>query len=179
MDLGSIISDPMAAAGFFANFVYASPFGIIALFLFVVFANASLFLPILVEPVILAVAALAPNAFAVLMIAVVTGIAAGLGEMSGYIFGLLGVKTLQKMGEKKVEKIFEIGERLANNGMPIIFMGSLTPFPFDLIGIAAGIIKYDPKKFFVAATLGKIVRYVLVGLAGFWGIAWLRLLLGM
>lgn len=179
MDLGIIINNPMAAAEFFANFVYASPFGIVALFLFTLFANASLFLPILVEPIILAVSALAPNPFAVLMIAIVTGVAAGLGEMSGYIFGLLGVKTLQKMSKKKVDMVFEIGEKLANNGMPIIFMGALTPFPFDLIGIAAGVIKYNPRNFLIAAILGKIVRYGLVGFAGFWGIAWLRGLLGI
>jgi len=179
MDLGLIVKDPVAAAGFFAGFVYASPFGIIALFFFTLFANASLFLPILVEPIILAVAALAPNPMAVLGISLVTGIAAGIGEMSGYIFGLLGVKTLQKMNREKVEKVFEIGKKLADRGPPIIFMGSLTPFPFDLIGIAAGIIKYNPKKFFAATAAGKIVRYALVGLAGFYGIAWLRALLGM
>ena len=105
-------------------------------------------------------------------------VGAAIGEMSGYIFGMLGVKTLQRMSEKKVEKVFEIGETLANKGIPIIFFGALTPFPFDLIGISAGIIKYDPKKFFIGALLGKVARYLLIAVAAFFGLPWLMSLLG-
>ena len=155
-----------------ADFIYSSPFGLLALFLFAVIANASVFFPILVEPVIFAVCAFAPNPFIVLVIGVTIGIASGIGEMSGYILGLFGVKTLQKFNEKRVEKIFEMGEKLATSGMPIIILGAFTPFPFDLIGIAAGIIKYDAKRFFIAATIGKVMRYSLIAFAGFYGMAW-------
>ena len=55
--------------------------------------------------------------------------------------------------------------------MLIIALGSMTPFPFDLIGIAAGLMKYDPRKFFVAAMVGKWVRYILIAFAGSFGIA--------
>jgi len=181
MDIFSLLNDSVALTSFFANFVYASPWGIVLLFLFTVFANASIIFPILVEPIVLVVAALAPNIFLALLVGLVTGTAAAIGEMSGYIFGLLGIKTLQKMSKKRVEKIFEIGEKLADKGMPIIFMGSLTPFPFDLIGIAAGLIKYNPRKFFFAAWLGKILRYSLVAMLGFFGkeaLPWLAALLG-
>jgi membrane protein YqaA with SNARE-associated domain len=176
------LTDPASMALFFSNFVYASPFGIIVLFLFTVFANASLFLPILVEPIVFVVAGFAPNAWIALLIGVVTGIGAAIGEMSGYILGLLGIKTLKKMSEKKVDQILEIGENLANKGMPIIFLGAFTPFPFDLVGIAAGLIRYDPKRFFVAAMLGKVLRYGLVAFLGFVGInalPWLAHLLGL
>ncbi len=176
------LTDPASTALFFSNFVYASPFGIIVLFLFAVFANASLFLPILVEPVVFVVAGFAPNVYVALLIGFVTGIGAAIGEMSGYILGLLGIKTLKKMSEKKVEKVFEIGERLADKGMPIIFLGAFTPFPFDLVGIAAGLIRYDPKRFFFAALLGKVLRYGLVAFVGFVGInaiPWLARILGL
>jgi len=168
------LADPASMALFFTELVYASPFGILLLFFFALLANASVFFPILVEPVVFAVAALAPDIWAALLLGIVAGTAAAIGEMSGYILGLFGVKTLQKMSEAKVEKIFELGEKLADKGMPIIFLGSFTPFPFDLMGIAGGIIKYDPKRFFAAAAAGKILRYSLVALAGFLGIAWLR-----
>jgi len=162
-----------------ANFIYASPFGMVVFFFFALFANATIFFPILVEPIVLAVAAFAPNPLTALLIGIVAGTASAIGEMSGYIFGLLGVKTLQKMNEKKVEKIFEIGERLANKGIPIIFLGALTPFPFDLMGIAAGLIKYNPKKFFIAALGGKVTRYCLIAIVGFYGLAWAKAWLGM
>lgn len=182
MDLSFFLSSPEVLANFFTTFVYSSPFGILLLFLFALFANVSLFLPILVEPVVLVVAAFAPNPLMVLLIGFVTGTAAAIGEMSGYIFGLLGVKTLKKMKEKHVEKIFEIGEKLADRGMPIIFLGAFTPFPFDLIGIAAGIIKYDPKKFFIAALGGKVLRYSLIAFVGYWGmesLPWIAGVLGL
>jgi membrane protein YqaA with SNARE-associated domain len=162
-----------------AEFIYVSPYGLIAFFFFALFANATIFFPILVEPIVLAVAAFSPDLYFALLVGVVAGVASGIGEMSGYILGLLGVKTLQKMSHKKVERIFEIGEKLADKGIPIIFLGALTPFPFDLMGVAAGIIRYSPKKFFAAAIAGKTLRYVLISLAGFFGLAWLKAFLGI
>ncbi len=175
MDIASFFGGVQA----FADFIYSSPFGMVILFFFALFANATIFFPILVEPVVFALAAIAPDAFTALLIGIVTGIASAIGEMSGYIVGMLGVETLRKMHKARVEQIFEYGEKLANKGIPIIVFGSFTPFPFDLVGIAAGIIKYDPKKFFIGALLGKVPRYVLVALAGFYGIGWLKAFFGL
>ena len=50
------------------------------------------------------------------------------------------------------------------------------------MGIAAGIIRYDLRRFFFAIWVGKVLRYVLVALVGFVGmetIPWLAHLLGM
>ena len=178
MDLAFFLGNTQALAGF----IYASPFGIAVLFLFTIFANASLFFPILVEPIVLLIGAFSPNLAYVIFIGIVTGTAAAIGEMSGYILGLLGINTLKKMKEKRVETVFEIGEKLANKGMPIIFLGAFTPFPFDLIGIAAGIIKYDYKRFFIAALAGKTLRYTLVAIVGYVGMEampWLAAMLGL
>ena len=168
-----------ASTAAIAEFIYVSPYGLIAFFFFALFANATIFFPILVEPIVLAVAAFSPSLSFALLVGVVAGIASGIGEMSGYILGLLGVKTLQKMNQKKVDRVFKIGEDLADKGIPIIFLGALTPFPFDLMGIAAGIIKYNPKKFFLAAVAGKTLRYVLISLVGFYALAWLKPFLGI
>jgi len=160
-----------------ANFIYTSPFGMIAFFFFALLANATIFFPIVVEPIVLAAAVFAPDVYTALLIGVVAGIASAIGEMSGYIVGLFGARSLQKMKPKQVEKVFEIGERLADRGIPIIFLGAFTPFPFDLMGIAAGVIKFNPKNFFLAALGGKLLRYVLIALAGFFGVAWLKAVL--
>ncbi|MBN2067334.1 MAG: VTT domain-containing protein [Candidatus Diapherotrites archaeon] len=162
-----------------ASFIYTSPFGILVLFFFVLFANATIFFPVLVEPIVFAVAGFAPDPYTALFIGSISGVASAIGEMSGYILGLLGVKTLQKMKPKRVNQIFEIGESLADKGIPIIFLGALTPFPFDLLGIAAGIIRYDPKRFFLAALGGKLARYVLIAMVGFYGVSWLKPLFGL
>ncbi len=182
MDFSIFLSGTAEIVSFFTQFFYGSPWGIPLLFLFTLFANASIVLPILVEPVVLAVAAFAPNIWTAIFVGILTGTAAAIGEMSGYILGLLGVKTLKKMSKAKIEKVFEVGEKLADKGMPIIFIFAFTPLPFDLIGIAGGIIKYDPKRFFLATWLGKLLRYVLVALVGFLGmeaLPWLGTLLGL
>jgi len=175
MDIASFFGGVLA----FADFIYASPFGMIVLFVFALLANATILFPILVEPVVFALAAIAPDVFTVLLIGILTGIAAAIGEMSGYIIGMLGVETLRKMRKQQVEQIFEYGEKLANKGIPIIVFGAFTPFPFDLMGIAAGVIHYNPKKFFLGALIGKVPRYVLVALAGFYGIGWLKAFFGL
>jgi len=182
MDPFFFLSDPASIADFFRALVYGTPWGIVILFLFTLFANASIVLPILVEPIVLVVAAFAPNLGTAIFVGILTGTAAAIGEMSGYILGLLGVNTLKKMSKTKIEKVFEVGEKLANKGMPIIFIFSFTPLPFDIIGLAAGIIKYDPKRFFLATWLGKLLRYVLVALVGFLGmeaLPWLATMLGL
>ena len=182
MDFSIFLNQTAAVISEFTMFFYGSPWGIVILFLFTLFANASIVLPILVEPIVLVVAAFAPNLETAIFVGVLTGTAAAIGEMSGYILGLFGVKTLKKMSAVKTEKIFEVGEKLANKGMPIIFIFSFTPLPFDIIGIAAGVIKYDPKRFFLATWLGKVLRYVLVALVGYLGmeaLPWLGTMLGI
>lgn len=182
MDLNSVIAWLASIGNYVSGFVYDSPFGIPLLFLFSIASNATIIFPISLELVVFPVAALAPNIWFALFIGLVAGTGAAIGEMSSYLVGKVGVETLKKMKPKHVENIFEIGEKLADRGMPIIFLGSLTPFPFDLIGIAAGMLKYNFKKFFVAAWGGKVVRYALVALVGFLGkeaLPWLAAYLGL
>ncbi|MAG22241.1 MAG: hypothetical protein CL943_02970 [Candidatus Diapherotrites archaeon] len=155
------------------DFIYGR-YGLLGLFFVALVGNATIFLPAPIDLLVFAVGALVDNPVFLLAVVFVTALGAALGEMSAYILGLLGVKTLQKMSEKRVEKIFEIGENLANKGIIIIFFGSFTPFPFDLIGIAAGLVRYDYKKFFVAAFAGKLARYLVIAFAGFLGATWVK-----
>jgi len=186
MDLSFFFKSPESLAAFFADLVYSSPFGMLLLFAFSLVANASLFLPIAVEPIVFFLAIIAPSLWLAIVLGLVTGTAAALGEMSGYILGMFGIKTLQKMSKTRVEKVFEVGEKLADKGVGLIFIFAFTPLPFDIIGIAAGLIKYDPKKFFAAAWAGKTARYLLVSLIGYFGgvalvmaVPWLKALLGI
>ena len=55
----------------------------------------------------------------------------------------------------------------------VIFVFSILPLPFDVIGIICGITRYDIRKFMVATTAGKIIKFTLISLAGFYGISWL------
>jgi len=55
----------------------------------------------------------------------------------------------------------------------LIAFFAFTPLPFDLIGIAAGLVKYSKKKFFLGCLIGKIPRYIILAYAGYFGITFL------
>ena len=146
-------------------------YGLVGILVAALVANASIFLPVPIDIVIFALGANALDFQELVVISIVAGIGAGIGEMSAYLFGLLGIRTAEKAKHKEFSKINVIEEKLGKKGMVFVFFGALTPFPFDIIGIVAGVIKYDPKKFLVAAIAGKIVRYFLISLAAYYGFA--------
>ncbi|MBN2126766.1 MAG: DedA family protein [Candidatus Diapherotrites archaeon] len=170
-------SDPKGFEETLLEFI--NSFGYLGLFLVAIIANASILLPLPLDFFVLILAGLSKSIIDVLLIGLVCGIGSAVGEMSAYIIGLMGVKSAEKFIKKETDKLDEIERRLRSSGMIFIFLGAFTPFPFDLIGIAAGIIKFDPKRFFVAAALGKILRYELLALAGFYGIELIKTILMM
>jgi len=149
-------------------------YGLAGLMIASIIANASIFLPVPIDLVIFAISAQAPSFVDVIMLAIVAGIGAGIGEMSAYIMGLLGVKAVEKAKHKEFQKLDDVRKRLGSKGMVFVFLGAMTPFPFDLIGIVAGLIKYDWKKFLLAALAGKIARYLIIGFAAFYGFAMVK-----
>jgi len=146
-----------------------SQYGLLGLFIASIIGNATILLPMPIDLFVFAVSALASDPLLVLVIGLVGGIGAGIGEMSGYILGYLGIKSFEKIKNSEVFSIKELQKRLKTNGMWLIFLGALTPFPFDVIGLAAGMIKYNPRRFLVAAIAGKVVRYTLIAYGGFYG----------
>ncbi|VVB98858.1 SNARE associated Golgi protein [uncultured archaeon] len=154
-------------SGFIKGLV--SGYGLLGLFLASIIANATVLLPMPIDLLFLALSAETLTLPDVLVVAIVLGAGAAIGEMTAYITGTLGSKAIKSLGISEFGKIEEIKDRIGENGMYFIFFGALVPFPFDLIGIAAGIVRYDWKKFFIAALLGKTGRYLLIGIAGYFG----------
>ncbi|HLC36057.1 MAG TPA: VTT domain-containing protein [archaeon] len=150
-------------------------YGLIGLFVGSIVANASLFLVVPIDLVVLIVA----GVFHPIVLALVVGIGAALGEFSGYIVGLGGREALKKISKKDMDKISQIKDKLNSRGFILIILGAFTPFPFDIIGISAGIIRYDVYKFFLGAFIGKFFRYLLIAYAGIFGIAIIKSFFGL
>jgi membrane protein YqaA with SNARE-associated domain len=95
-------------------------------------------------------------------VALVAGLAAAIGELTGYLLGVSG-RQLIKAGRT---------QRIADNwmrryGFLSVVVFSFIPNPFfDAIGLAAGALRYPPWRFALACFLGKTGKFLLVALAG-------------
>ncbi len=154
-------------------------YGLLGLFIASLIANASLFFPLPVDFVVFLIGSVSGDFVYAITVGIIAGTGAALGEMTGYILGLFGVKAAEKLKETKFYRLKEITKRIEKAGMVFIFLGAFTPFPFDIIGIAAGLIKYDIKKFFIAALAGKLVRYCALAIGGVLGVELVKLFFGL
>ena len=106
-------------------------------------------------------------------IGLLAGVGAGLGELTGYYLGRGGEKYLFKKSGRITRwlKKFEYYFTKYNSDIVILFVAA-TPLPFDFLGILCGSIKYSVKRFFLATLGGKIIKYMLIAIAGYYGMAW-------
>ncbi|MBT4192586.1 MAG: hypothetical protein HOE11_04715 [Candidatus Diapherotrites archaeon] len=163
---------------FIAFLVSIGPLG---LFIAAIIGNASLFLPLPIDLLIIPLATVDFFGLGVitpLILGLIVALGASIGELSGYFVGLAGIKSFESMKNKEVEKLRLLKEKLETVGIPLIAFFSFTPLPFDLVGIAAGLSKYSIKKFFIGCLLGKVPRYVILAYAGYYGIGFLIHLFG-
>jgi len=154
---------------------FAKSFGLPGLFAASLIANATIIFPLpidLVVPFFAKIEYFGLGSLSPALIALVVSGGAAVGEMSGYIIGLLGVKSIEKMKKEEIKQIVAYEKQIGKYGSIVVFVAALTPIPFDLIGIASGLIKFDAKKFFLACFAGKLFRYLLLAYAGFFLIDW-------
>ncbi len=147
---------------------------LLGLFVAAIVANATIFLPLPIDGLVILLASFEPVTKGSILFVVLLGISAGLGaaigELSGYLVGLVGASAAEKFTKKKLASVEDIHFKLRQYGMPFIFFTALIPFPFDLVGIVAGLIRYNRAKFFVATAAGKTLRYIIEALASFFGV---------
>ncbi len=111
------------------------------------------------------------------LLAVSAGLGSAFGEITSYALGFGGRKLIIKKEQaEKLEKITRILKR-KGTFFAIIFLASLPFFGGDLLGISAGFLKYDFKKFFFASFIGKSILHLIISFAGFYGISWIKSLL--
>jgi membrane protein DedA with SNARE-associated domain len=92
------------------------------------------------------------------------GAGAGIGEITGYLAGYSGRGIIAKI------KIYNrLASWVEKWGAIAIFVFSVVPLVFDLVGIAAGALRVPFWKFLLACWLGRTVLYVIVVLGAAWG----------
>lgn len=97
-----------------------------------------------------------------LIVGIVSGIGASIGETTGYLAGYGGsVAITDHKHFKKIEKWMN------KNGFITLLILSFVPNPiFDLSGIFAGATGYSFKKYFAAVVIGKTLRFIGISFLG-------------
>jgi membrane protein DedA with SNARE-associated domain len=93
-----------------------------------------------------------------LLVVLVAGLGAATGELTGYLLGYGGKRFVEKRDE------YEAIKRLFSKiGVAAIFLFSVLPLPFDIVGMISGATGLHPVIFFVVTLAGKMVsRFMLV-----------------
>jgi membrane protein DedA with SNARE-associated domain len=99
-----------------------------------------------------------------ILIAITSGFGMALGELTSYFIGL-GGNNLMKEKHKKAVRWFE--RFFKQYGFIAIVVTAFIPFPFDIVGISAGIGRYEIKKFLLAVFIGRFFKALLLAMLGF------------
>lgn len=143
-------------------------YGYLGSFIISVILNASVVLPVGNFVVIAALGATLPSAT---LVGLTGGIGAAIGEMTGYMAGYGG----QALVTTKTNRWYlKLESWLRRYGAPAIFLLSIFPFAFDVVGCIAGALRYPAWKFFIACWLGRTILYIGVAWAG--ALGWQALL---
>lgn len=129
-------------------------------------ATSTLFLSVfpsyIIIPLLVGVASLNP-----LLVGVLAGLGAGLGQYLHYYVGVGGRYVLS---EKRKEGLVKWRLKLEKYGLWLIILFAMTPLtPDDLIWIPLGLIGYPKMKALLAAMIGKIILNLFYAYAGYFG----------
>ena len=99
-----------------------------------------------------------------IMVGLVGGGGAAIGEITGYLAGFSGRGIVGKV--KTYDRLVAWVEKW---GAVAIFFFSMVPLVFDLVGIVAGVLRVPLWKFLLACWLGRTILYVGIILGAAWG----------
>jgi membrane protein DedA with SNARE-associated domain len=127
-------------------------YGYLGAFIISVILNATLILPV---GNILILTALGTTMPSPVLVGLAGGAGAAIGEITGYIAGRSGRSLISK------RQLYNRVEGWVRKwGILPIFIFSLVPLIFDLVGIAAGALRVPFWKFFLFCWLGRTILYV-------------------
>lgn len=140
--------------------------GYIGVFVLSLVSSASVLVP---APGIAAVCA-GPGLLGLLplWVALLASVAESLGELTGYLVGFGG------RGFAENNRFYpRVKGWMQRRGGIALFLASSVPNPlFDLVGVAAGTLRYPVWRFLVAVWAGKLIKSTTIAYACFYGFEW-------
>jgi len=142
---------------------YVKDYGYFGVFILMLVSGMTIFFPLPSE----AVLALAPTPelmdlssySEISLLGFVASIGAALGEITSYYAGRWGRIVIAKKYQTSYNRI---DKWMRHYGGPAIFVFSFTPLPFDLVGLAAGSLRFPLWKFLFYCWVGRLARALLV-----------------
>jgi membrane protein YqaA with SNARE-associated domain len=101
------------------------------------------------------------------LIGIIGGLGAAIGELTGYYLGNKGRNVLE--GNRFYSRFHGIAGR--NVGLALFAFG-LLPLPCDVAGLWAGTMRYPVVKFIAFLAAGKIIKLTLIAFAASFGLGW-------
>lgn len=151
---------------FFSNArEYALTHGLWGMFVFALAANATILLNIPYSAVAILLAGLGLNA---ILVALVAGAGAMVGEVTGYVIGWGGASLFARNHKERFASLRSLLEKKRNLTPLIIFAFGALPIPDDIVIVPLGMIKYSFWKMVIPMTLGKIIQNMYFALIGFY-----------
>ena len=133
-------------------------YGYLGVFVVTLLATGAIVLPVPYLALIL----VAGSFLNPVLVALVAGVGAALGELTGYLVGYTGRSLIPK---NRWYRMIERG--MARFAAPVIFVASVVPNPFfDAVGIVAGATRLPVWLFLLACFLGKTIRFLLLAFVG-------------
>ncbi len=143
-------------------------YGYLGAFLISLIGNATILFPVAVLPILVAISVLlypVTGPIGPITVGLVGGAGAAIGEISSYIVGYSGRGVAMKS-----KMYLRLVGWMKRWGVLAVFINASLPFYFDLMGIAAGALRFPLWKFVLACWLGRTLNYVIfVTLVSAWG----------
>ena len=135
-------------------------YGYLGAFLISLLGNATVLLPGIVLPILSGLGVVfyqSAGLFGPIGVGLAGGAGAAIGEIVGYMAGYSGRGIVEK--NRLYERLVGWVRRW---GTLAIFIFTLVPLFFDLVGLAAGVLRFPLWKFVVVCWLGRTLMYVVV-----------------
>ena len=141
--------------------------GYLGVFILSFVSSASIVIPL---PGIAAVCAGPGIGLFPLWVGLLASVAESLGELTGYLIGFSGRTAV---GNRRFYPRIE--RWMHHRGWLVLFLASSIPnLLFDLVGIAAGTLRYPIWRFLMAVWAGKLIKSTTVAYACFYGFEWAK-----
>ncbi len=144
--------------------------GYLGVFVVMIINSATIILP----SVGYAVLAASTQALNPVLVGIVGGLGATIGETTSYFLGRTGRSAMAGTGLLQRLLLRSEGRWVG----PVLFVFAALPLPFDIASIYAGTIHYPLHRYLLWVCPGKVIKTIMLAVGSYYAIGWLERIMG-